>query len=984
MSAQQDVGILDANGNLTEEAKNSFIHMVLVVLEYGTENIPESDKPKVPFPEKLDPDPTFKNVKNNPSYLRDKQKFAAFHKNWIGRYQKLARDLNVKPNFSLLPILADPIAVAGSGFKAEIESPTFPDGFASYFTGALPLKLIADLVESGDDNTKAKFLSPAGPVTIISELSKLVSPPAPPAPAPPVITPPPLPPGFSLPDADPNRSAQFDLSPEQIIANLPKPPEVKLSALSEKEFSAVQNLPKALADVIAKVPSFLTKISNPGELIGEVAKIVKDSGMLGPKPKETSYLEKAAQAVLSVKIAEMKFVAAYASTMGSSPGCATVGITQITSSPRQEFKYLAPKRKKPAKQKKLTPGEKAYLRGSGLAGSSYGNSSTKDRYLKGLFYKESILAGYDPHTINLYGGLVEDGEQLQLGPEGADKTLEGNDNDLNFISKIKATPIDNPAGFYEVVSDENTSSGLSSCGMFVRACLAAGGAYNDFFLSFYPFAQAIQMVQNIGFMRNYRWVSEKWDQYDINNVPDGKRAILNDLFEIKKNEQGEWGIPTDRPDDTPLGIKLPGIQLPPGSSSHTVKDLKNALFGTETEKIGFVGKNSRYTKKYENEKNPKEKLSKATVAFAGDWVLDCDPATRTMKPSERLNFLSAYLKSEEERVIFYGKDIGRMLKDPDNLFPALDRGDAILTVRTRPVQQGKDVKQEKDWETNGEHILLVGTKRSPGFSFFIPKKGTFQLKESIRGIEGGSLDDHNTMNEKRSNTFKDRVAINALLTAAIHQVGDARNFPDLEGMTESKKAQILDVFDNGGQNSTGLEVKKGELVLVGEVEKPRPTAVLKTNNDLGFAGFNPAAVNDALVDVTLQLYKTDPNNYISNNESGVGFFLGCTVLSRTKPEKNLQTISQGGDAGLHPKSRRIIAIFKTNNFCNDAENKGPFSDLVKKYIDETIVNDVFKAHLDVYSIRKTFAHRVFRDGKIARTQKEQEAYDEAVGKKNKK
>ncbi|NBP02369.1 MAG: hypothetical protein EBU90_20080, partial [Proteobacteria bacterium] len=536
MSAQQDVGILDANGNLTEQAKNNFIHMVLVVLEYGTENIPEDDKPKVPFPEKLEPDPTFKNVKNNPSYLRDKQKFAAFHKNWIGRYEKLARDLNVKPNFSLLPMLADPIAVAGAGFKAEIESPTFPDGFASYFTGALPLKLIGDLVESGDDNTKAKFLSPAGPVTIVTELSKLVSPPSPPSPAPPVITPPPPPPGFSLPSPDPSQSAQFNfsLSPEQAIANLPKPPEVKLSALSEKEFSAVQNLPKALADVVSKIPSFLSKISNPGEMIGEVAKIVKDSGMLGPKPKETSYLEKAAQAVLSIKIAEMKLVAAYASTMGSAPGCATVGITQVTSSPRQEFKYLAPKRKKVTKPKVLTPGEKAYQRGSSLAagpqGSSYGNSNTRTRYLEGLFYKESLLAGYRPETLNVYGRLVEQGEPLNFN-EQADQELVA----TGIEEKLKATPIDYPPGFFEVVSNPLTAGKLSSCGMLVRSCYAAAGAYNDFFLDFYPLGQAIQMIQNIGFIRNYRWVSEKWDQYDLANPPDGKRAILNDLFEITKN-----------------------------------------------------------------------------------------------------------------------------------------------------------------------------------------------------------------------------------------------------------------------------------------------------------------------------------------------------------------------------------------------------------------------------------------------------------------
>ena len=405
MSCQQHVGILDENNKLTKEAKNSFISQVLLVLKYGTENIPPEEKPPIPFADILPPDPTFEElIKKDPNYLRDEKIYSAFHKNWIGRYEKQANDLNFKPNFSLLPAIADPIAIAGSGFNVEIQSPNFPDGFLPYFTGQLPLKLIGDLVTSGDDSMKAKFIAPTGPLELVKSLVEKKLPPAPPPPSPPIVVPPPPPPGFSLPQPDPNQKLIANLTPEQIAANSPKPPEAVLSALSEKELSAFQNLPKVLTEVISKIPQFVTKIGDPTKIMGDIGKIVKNSGMAGPPPKETSHLEKAAQAVLASKMAEMTFVGALAITVGSAPGSATTAITQKTSDAKPENKYFPQKRKQPPVPKEKTPAEKAYERAAGLQGSSYGNTEQRTRYLEGLFYVESFLRSFT--DINIYGQSI--------------------------------------------------------------------------------------------------------------------------------------------------------------------------------------------------------------------------------------------------------------------------------------------------------------------------------------------------------------------------------------------------------------------------------------------------------------------------------------------------------------------------------------------------------------------------------------------------
>lgn len=926
MTCQVHVGILDESGKLTKEAKENFISEVLLILEYGTENIPSEKKPPIPYSDKISPDPSYIEYrKNDKTYLRDEKVYSAFHKNWLGRYEKLAKDLNLKPNFSLLPAIADPIAIAGSGFNVEIPTPDFPGGFIPYFTGLLPQKLIGELVDAGEE----KFLSPTGPVDLVKTLIEKKAPPVPPPPTPPIIIPPPPPPGFSPPPANPNIKLDLNLTPEQLAANAPKPPEAVLSDLSAKEFAAFENLPKALGEIISKIPSFLSKMANPPEAVSEIAKTIKKAGVLGPEPKETSTLEKAAQAVLTSKIAEMTFVGALSVTIGSAPGSATTAITQQTSSSQPEFKYKPAPRKKPSKKKELTPAQKAYQKAIGLSGTSYGDTSKRDRYLRGLFYMESAYASYPKEYLNAYGEFpeVETDKIKSIDQElwqtikhakngGLDLAGAGTQND-----RVAVTPVDDPTGFFKFAEYE--AGKLSSCAMFVRCCYQAAGAINYFFLSLYASSTGLQLIENIGLMRNFRWVSEDPD-YNFTDPKDGKRAIINDLYELVADPHG-----ARNPKERNPSLIIPGI---------TFKG-KGLTVGILKEKLEeFAGKDSKYNKQYEtlrskNASNPNASnpFSTVTVTFAGDWVLQAD-ASGTMHPSDNLAFLKTYLKPEKERAFFYAKDIGRMIKSPD-LFPALEKGDALLITKVGAAPARKRI-------TAGEHILLIGADRAAGFklSSNSANKSDMILNPPISGIEGGSLDDDNlkestkkatTWNVDKGNKEAITKTVEALLKAAVAPpgpIGDAKNYDELKsGITPADAAGAISVFKTGagaaGALASAVSLKK--LTLNGSSQVPSPSAILDALHDLG------AHVS---------------TNIFVNNEEGPGLFLGATNMARTKQSKNSKTLNNLDPIKVPALDRRIIGIFKTNNYCNKHENNGPLANIAAAYMDLTIVNDTSRLH----------------------------------------
>jgi len=936
MAAQQHVGILDKNKKLTQEAKESFISQVLLILEYGTENIPADKKPPIPFPEKIEPSPNFKNIKDV-DYLKDEKKYPGFHKTWITRYEKLANDLNLNPNYSFLPAFADPISLAKDAFNVDIPPISFPGGYMPYFTGLLPAKLIGNLIDEG----KTDFLSPTGPANLIKTMVEKKAPPPPVVPAPPIIIPPAMPPGFSLPKPDINFNV--DLTPDQILANSPKPPEVVFSSLSKKEFAAVENIPKIVVEIIGKIPSLIGKLNDPKKVVGEVAVIVKKSGVMGPPPKEFSFLEKAADAVLTVKLAEMFIVATLATTIGSAPGSATTGITQVTSANEPEKKYIPmqPVQEK-VKEKKMTPGEKAKRYGIGLGGSYYGSSndghtSERERYLSGLFYAENYYRSYPKGSLNVYGEFVTDDPKNVISPNNLNSGYLYSEQS-NEVQR-DATPVIDNTGFFKQA--ERAAGELSSCGMFVRGCLQAGGAANRFFVSMYAAGKAIQILINIGIMRNYRWVSETCVhpnyEYNFEN-PEGGRAIINDLYDIKLDDKGLIQI-TPRDSNT----QIPNVQI---NAREAKVQSKTKTSNTANATVGDI---ERLLNKHAGANCIYNTYEKGQAAlkqdeFRTDWSLNKD-----LKPN--LYWLEPYLKPRDKRSLLWGFEIGEMLKDPqskDSGFPALQQGDAILINKLGPGQK----YPHSHWIMNGEHVLLVTEDREHGYEFFTDtnkKMKHARLRNPIIGIEGGALDDYNTKEVPRPKTFKkdsgqSEKAFRDMLKRAI-------NTPDTSNEKTWKYQELYDGIsqDKHDEMIAAFESNK-EYTLYMFVEIPKPSAILQCKYDRGEYSPSPP-------------YQGATRNNYSSEATMCSFFVGTSNMARSNPALNSSNVNNMEPIGVSARERKIIAIFKTNNYCNEAENLGPLAPIAIEYMDDVKHNSV-STYFKSESVFNVFAFDSF-PGKVA-------------------
>ena len=843
-----DVGILDGNGKLTEKAKNTFIEEVQDIIKYGTKNIPAEVKPLFSAGIEIPPNPNPEAIPD----LKNKTIFSAFHKNYIGRYEKIANDLNVSSNFSLLPAIADPIALAGSAFGVELPPLDFPGGFIPYFSGLLPQKLLLDLVDAG----KTEFLKPDGLVKLVDKLIELKAPPIPPPPVLPVITPPaPIPglvppplPSSELPDGKIPLPSGIPQLPE-----IPLPPQAVLSTLAAKEFAAFTNVPKLLLQIIGKIPSLVAKLANIPAIMEEICKLTVESGILGDI-KHTSSIELAASIVLSRKISEMLFTAAMGSTIGSAPGSATTGVTQKTSGPNEFRRYKSKPKKEATKAPELTPAQKANQRALGLAGSSYGDPSERSRYTQGLFIIESVLAKYDPSTINIYGETREDGE-------GYTEENILNAKKASFLmtdAKLRATPIRSSSGFINFV--ENDVAKQSSCGLFVRSCLAAAGCNNYFFLSLYAKGQAIQILLNIGFMRNYRWVEDETGP-----------GIINDL----KKE---------------------------GQQYQALRDLIPKIAGSTS----YGGK--EYTDK---------KITK----FFDNWVLTSDLKSNNEE-------LQPYLKPFDERACIFGKELVDLAKKKQ--FPELKAGDAILICKTLE-DNGLTRK------SGGEHILLVTKDRNTtDFSYSADEKNPdmlYELAIPITAVEGGALDDINTEPGTVPQVYRDRNVLEKVLNAQGPDIfkmipEQYRDTGDqyFAKVTPAGKTYYLDVFDKEKSVTFNLMT-----------DIPRPSAILAAKYNLGFIQNGGGGAS------------------AETNESGTGLFLGISEIPRTNKLKNKhQIIKEGKPLGINPRERRVIAIFKTNNFCKIIENNGELATEAIQLMDTTPPNDVSNAlkgfELDVLGV----------------------------------
>ena len=907
MSCLVDVGILEENGELTQIAKEKFIEEVQDILIYGTEAIPENKKPLFTDGVILDPNP-------NPESLPDLKDpmFEDFQKNWFTRYKEIANTLNVKSNFSLLPAIADPLALAGSAFNTELPPLEFPTGFLPYFAGLIPQKLLIDLGDAGLE----EFLSPAGPVKLIKTLISVKAPPIPPIPSIPIITPPippvivvlPSPPITDQEIIDLQAALSIELTQAEPIPQIQLSPELVLSDLAAKQFAPVTAIPKLLADLITKLPSLLMKIGNVKEVMKEICKMVKDSGV-GGKIEETSTIEKAANSVLSRKISEMLLVASMSSTIGSAPGSATTSVTQITSGKEKPYKSKPKKASEPVKKK--TPAEKAYLYATGYEGSYFSHPNKQFQYISALFYREYSIAEDEDGKYNLWGMPIEtidendssnssiakddiisdsNGWQKKLGksknsPNGSQNSPNGKTpvfsddapdspfafklNDPKDVKILKAAPVTFNNGFTKRVARDAEKQ--SSCGMFLRACIRAAGCNNFSFLSQYQNGTALSSLLGIGLMRNYRWVPESAD--------DKNPSILGDINAELNAKEGE---------PSPVAAVLKEIHA---NWDRTLGALPNTI----DEAIRCITINAN--------KNGKQK--QPINALINDWGTTVATATGPIVPN--IPWLKRYMKDLDKKAIIYGVELEKLALS--GKFPKLDQGDAVLLLRT--IRENPD----KGTEPGSEHILLVAHERlADNFGNHEESKETQirGLDSPISAIEGGALDDGN-LDPKPKIKYNPYYKVEHAALGAwkgefeyIHPKSQA--YAINHRKDGAKQYQWLDpaLEAIGVANLTNAPPPlpdAAEIYLEGKVElpNPRPTAILSVIYNRGFT-------------------KRGGMLGLENN-SGPGFYLGCTSIARTAKSTNEAAFHSGADVGLSPGARKIVAIIKTNNYCNELENK---------------------------------------------------------------
>jgi hypothetical protein len=697
MGCMVHVGILTDDKKLTEKAKQKFINEVKDILKYGTDAIPEKTKPKFECGGSLPPDPFSAEALKD---LEDEKKFPDFHKNVLGTYEKIANSLDSEGNFSILPI-ADPIALAGK-FQTELPALSFPDGYAPYFTGLLVPKMAADLVKSG----KSEFILP---VKLAAKLPNLASVPQPPAfEIPPKL---PLPPSVTI-------SAS---SPTPCLEKVPPViPQNALSTLATINQAAAEGIPKLIAQVIAKMPGIVAKLPNITDAVAEICGLVRDSGIFG-EIKDSSTTQKAATIVLSRKTSECILINAMANTVGSSPGSATSAVAVKISGNGPEQNSYGPLEKPPVTIPvgKPAPVQRALQRARELDGASWGTQTYN--YTTGLFYIEDLLSRPEKDvTIHGLTPTTDDGIGLDVRADESIITLTTMTYDQQNKYKVEF-----PQGFYNYA--EALAKDSSSCGLFVRACYAAGGCINSFFLSKYPQSLAITGLQHISRLRNYRWIK------DQNGKPGIVDAINQGYFYISSDGSATLD-PEKSMDNGNTKINL------------TVNDILNIKVSTHD------------GNQEELSSNNVDNFQLHVVAKGGKYVVEpLEPEKTTGGKA-----LRAFLKPFQERATIGELELSaiELGQHPDyrGAFPPLDAGDTILVRNTK----------------NVEHVLLVSRDRLSGFDIGnkegakLFKGSTGNLSEPIYGIEGGQVDDKNL--------------------ADIKEIIDKQKIPTKESVNEQLKA----------------------------------------------------------------------------------------------------------------------------------------------------------------------------------------------------
>lgn len=272
-----DAGFINTDGKITPKAKSEFIRQVKKEMKEG------SSSALFPTGVSIDPNPSFDLP------LEDEKTFSAFHKNSFKNYENIAGPLNLKGNFSLLPAIADPIAVV-SFLKPDLKLNI--DFMKLEFIPYLTPPLIPQLV------TLLKLQPPEIP-KLTADLTNLVKiPPIPEIPTPPSL---------ELPDP----------------LVFPELYSVLLPALK---------IPGVFPDLIPKIPSLALKIASLDlpNIFADISLLLIQKAFALPKIPDfgpSAIAMKIAVANVTVRMTAVMMLASVVGvTLGSSPAGIVGGI----------------------------------------------------------------------------------------------------------------------------------------------------------------------------------------------------------------------------------------------------------------------------------------------------------------------------------------------------------------------------------------------------------------------------------------------------------------------------------------------------------------------------------------------------------------------------------------------------------------------------------------------------------------------------------
>jgi hypothetical protein len=416
---QYHAGIIDASGKLKTKAKQKFIQEVKDELTFGTDGMPVP--PLFPCGPKLQP------IQNADLLdLENEQKFPQFHSNILGAYEKIANILNLQSDLKLLPICC-PISLALKlGININLD---FPGEFIPFIFPNLP-----------DLAVKLELLPP---IELALKFPTLPS------------IPPPIP--------------KFEI-----------PPNIKIpdfSTLFDFTFAFTIGIPELLVKIALDIPKLILKLPVLPELFSTLCDITFKSNIFG-SISPTSITQIAAIKVLTKRIAEMTFITAVGTTLGSSPGGMTGGLGRY-------LEYEPPGDE--SSEYTISTRDKIVDYARSCAGLTWG--SKKDEYTQKLLYTE-------------YG----DGTPKNTNPAA-------HDYDPRVIGSAASI---------------QKCSEASSCGMFARACLWAAGASYVFEYNGRPLATKVP-TKDPSVALFYNFYS---DEYRI--LPSGGVAIAGLIQSAQK------------------------------------------------------------------------------------------------------------------------------------------------------------------------------------------------------------------------------------------------------------------------------------------------------------------------------------------------------------------------------------------------------------------------------------------------------------------